>query len=103
MPVHPIPDHPNPGTQHTRAVLALTTTNNTIDESIDMVITNEKNRQSSVVIRRKVVFDYQAFNYLLNVPEGKGKRNQDFLNVAAKLLNQHPLLYHAGAHCCRPA
>lgn len=26
MPVYPIPDRPNPGTQHTRAVLALTTT-----------------------------------------------------------------------------
>lgn len=65
---------------------------NSIDESMNMVITNEKNRQSSVVIRKKIVFDYNILNYLLNIPEGKGKRNQDFLDVAAKLLNQHPLL-----------
>ncbi len=65
---------------------------NEIEESINMVITNEKNRQSSVVMKRKIVFDYEIFTYFLNIPEGKGKRNQDFLDVAGSVLNQHPLL-----------
>ena len=65
---------------------------NTIEESMDMVITSEKRGQPSVVFRKKVIFDYKKFNHLLNIPEGKGQRNHALLDVATKTLSQHSLI-----------
>ena len=41
-----------------------------------------------IIFRKRIVFDYDSFQYLLNIPEGKGKRREDLLTIAHQILQQ---------------
>lgn len=59
-----------------------------ITESMDMVIVSHKNGVKKELFRKRIVFDYDSFQYLLNTPEGKGKRREDLLTIAHQILQQ---------------
>lgn len=59
-----------------------------ITESMDMVIVSHKNGVKKELFRKRIVFDYDSFQYLLNIPEGKGKRREDLLTIAHQILQQ---------------
>lgn len=61
----------------------------TVEESMRMMISVPGKEKPTVIYEKRIVFDFEEFQYLLEIPEGKGLRRQEFLDAARKKLEIH--------------
>lgn len=58
----------------------------TVEESMRMVISVPGREKPKLIYEKKIVFDYSAFQYYLEIPEGKGFRKKALVDMAVDKL-----------------
>ena len=64
----------------------ITPKGNAIVESMTLSVAKDTSRHPQAFFTKKIHFNYERFQYLIGIPEGKGIRNQQMLDLAAKML-----------------
>lgn len=57
-----------------------------LTETMKMVVSTEANGEIKEIHKKTITFDYQHFQNLINMPEGKGRRQPELVDLAREVL-----------------
>ena len=61
---------------------------NSVQESMRFTVWHVHNNDNDIVYEKNITFNYERFQYLMDIPEGMGARKTELLNIAAEMLER---------------